>query len=201
MAQLAAKTEGKPGRSADDGSHRSSPQHFRSQESTRVMFFIILHAKWMIEQNWIKRNIMIIQCTQSHCGYSLPKSFNTMDFVFVEDTLLKRRQRPWKCQRGLPYHEGKPNYKWICELWNSNTFIWPHSICQVKLDFLGVDWSIIHPGTLFKFWKRKIRHRVFTVLKRRINFTSLRTLCLKEFVPKDVTHEQCCCFARETNFL
>ena len=41
------------------------------------------------------------------------------------------------------YHEGKPNYKWICELWNSITFIWPHSICQVKLDFLGVDWSII----------------------------------------------------------
>ena len=47
------------------------------------------------KKNRIKRIIMIIQCTKTHCSYSLTKIFNTMDFVFVEDTLLKRRQRPW----------------------------------------------------------------------------------------------------------
>ena len=32
---------------------------------------------------------MIFQCTKNHCSYSLTKIFNTMDFVFVEDTLLR----------------------------------------------------------------------------------------------------------------
>ena len=43
-----------PVRSAGHGSHRSSPQHFISQESARVMFslfFKTLQAKLMIKQN------------------------------------------------------------------------------------------------------------------------------------------------------
>ena len=83
---------------------------------------------------------------------------------------------------------------------NSITFIWPHTFCQLKLDFLGVHRSIIARDSI-QVLKEENSPSCVHVLKRRINFTSLRALCLKEFVPNDVTHEQCCCLAPETNFI
>ena len=79
-------------------------------------------------------------CTKNHCSYSLPKIFNIMDIVFLEDTLLKRRQR-LLVMKGLPYHEDDVSENLITnEFANFETLSrWPHTICQVKLDFLGVD--------------------------------------------------------------